>query len=194
MTQNVLYRIRVGAIVLAGAVGWSAAGSAQAVTGHARAVQVGPTTLADTGTLGDTGEGRDATLAVGSVPSVLSAEALHAVTVGWPDQVASEASLANLTMTVGTTGISAGVVLARALAVANGPGTASSTVGDLAINGIPVAVTGIPNQRISIPGGRLVINEQIVSASGTTVNALHATVLGVGDVIIASATAGFAGF
>jgi hypothetical protein len=157
-------------------------------------VQVGTTTLADTGTLGDTGEGRDATLAVGSVPSVLSAEALHAVTVGWPDQVASEASLANLTMRVGAVGISAGVVLARALAVANGPGTASSTVGDLVINGIPVAVTGLPNQRISIPGGRLVINEQIVSPSGTTVNALHATVLGVGDVIIASATAGFSGF
>jgi len=192
-----LDRFGVGAIVFAGALAWAAAGAAQTVTGQARAVQatgLGTTTLADTGTLGGTSDARDATLTIGSVPSVLSGEALRAVTVGWPDQVASEASLANLTMTVGGTGISAGVVLARALAVANTPVTASSTVGELAINGIPITVTGSANQVISIPGGWLIINEQIVSASGTTVNALHATVFGVADVVIASATAGFSSF
>jgi hypothetical protein len=34
------------------------------------------------------------------------------------------------------------------------------------------------------------VNEQTVTPAGTTVNALHATVLGVVDVVIASATAG----
>ena len=58
------------------------------------------------------------------------------------------------------------------------------------LNGVPVAITGAPNQKIAIPGGQVVINELTVSPSGTTVNALHATVLGVADVIIASATAG----
>ena len=55
---------------------------------------------------------------------------------------------------------------------------------------MPVWVSGSPNQRLWIPGGQLVLNEQIVSATGTTVNALHATVYGVADVVIASATAG----
>jgi hypothetical protein len=93
-------------------------------------------------------------------------------------------------MTVGGTGITAGVVLARVLAAAGQPAAANSDVGDLAINGIPVQVTGSPNQTISIPGGRLVVNEQIVSMTGTTVNALHATVFGVADVVVASAIAG----
>jgi hypothetical protein len=115
---------------------------------------------------------------------------LRAVTVGWPDQVASEASLANLSLAVGGTGISADFVMARALAVLDAATTASTTIGNLSINGVPVAVTGSPNQTIPIPGGQLVINEQRVSETGTTVNAIHATVFGVADVIVASATAG----
>ena len=51
-------------------------------------------------------------------------------------------------------------------------------------------LTGSPNQTIAIPGGRLVINEQQTSSAGTTVNAIHATVFGVADVVVASATAG----
>ena len=196
MSEKALYRFCVGAIVFASALAWPAAAATQTVTGQARAVQAstifGTTTLADTGTLSD--DPRDATLPIGSVSSLLSGEALRAVTVGWSDQVVSEASLANLTMVVGGTGISAGVVLSRVLAAADAPAAASSTVGDLAINGVPVDVTGSPNQWISIPGGHLVINEQIVSPSGTIVNALHATVLGVADVVIASATAGFSSF
>ena len=195
MRQNPWYRLRLTALIVVLAVtAWPAVGAAQTVTGQARAVQsagyLGTTTLADTGTLGSTSDARDATLPTGGVPSVLNGEALRAVTVGWLDQVASEASLANLTLMVGGTGISAAIVLSRVLAVQDAPATASSTVGELTVNGIPVAVTGDPNQTISIPGGRLVINEQTVSASSTTVNALHATVLGVADVVVASATAG----
>ena len=36
----------------------------------------------------------------------------------------------------------------------------------------------------------MVLNEQTVSSAGTTVNALHAVVTGVADVVVASATAG----
>ena len=63
-------------------------------------------------------------------------------------------------------------------------------IGNLAINGVAVQVTGAPNQRIPIPGGQLVLNEQRTSSAGTTVNAIHATVFGVADVVVASATAG----
>jgi hypothetical protein len=84
--------------------------------------------------------------------------------------------------------------MAKTLAVLGAPSTATSIIDNLSVNGIPVAVTGQPNQRVSIPGGQLVINEQTISLNGTTVNALHARVLGVADVVVASATAGIRAF
>lgn len=181
------------AMALAGVSASPTAGTSPTVTGQARAVQATTlitTVLADTGTLGSTSDARDATLITGNVPSVLSAEVLRAVTVGWPDQVVSEASLAKLQIAVGGTGISADFVMASALAALGGATTARTRIGNLSVNGVPVALTGSPNQTITIPGGRLVINEQQTSPAGTTVNALHATVFGVADVVVASATAG----
>ena len=50
------------------------------------------------------------------------------------------------------------------------------------------------NQTVSIPGGQVVINEQQILSDGTlVVNALHATVSGVADVVVASAAAGASG-
>jgi hypothetical protein len=63
-------------------------------------------------------------------------------------------------------------------------------IGNLTVNGVPVIVTGAPNQRIPIAGGQLVLNEQRPSPAGIAVNAMHATVAGVSDVVIASAIAG----
>jgi len=146
--------------------------------------------LADTGALGGTSDARDASQVTASVPSVLSGEVLSATTIGWPDQVASEASLASLSLSVGGTGISADFVMATATAVLGAAGSGSSLIDNLSIGGVPIAVTGEANQTISIPGGQVVINEQAVSAAGTTVNALHASVTGVADVVIGSATAG----
>ncbi len=185
-------------VVVAGLLARPAAGQAQTVVGEAKAVQAttlglfgGTTTvLAGTGTLGGAGDAQDASLVTGSVPPLLTGEVLDAVTMGWPDQVTSEASLANLGMTVGGTGISADFVMARATALLGAAGSGSSLIEGLTVNGVPIPVSGAPNQTVSIPGGQVVINEQTVSPAGTTVNALHATVLGVADVVVASATAG----
>ena len=185
------------AIVFSAASLWASPGAGQTVTGQARAVQanvLGPTVLADTGTLGGTTDARDATLDLGIVPSVLTGEVLHAVTIGWPDQVASEASLASLNLAVGGTTISADFVMAQAFAALGSPATATSTIKNLSVNGVAIAVTGKVNQRVPIPGGQLVINEQTMSPSGTAVNAIHATVLGVADVSIAYAIAGIQSF
>ena len=181
------------AVAFAGMSASPAGRTVQTVTGQARAVQATTLTtiiLADTGTLGSTSDARDATLTTGNVASLLSAEVLRAVTVGWPDQVLSEASLGNLTIAVGGIGISADSVMASALASTDGTITARTLIGNLSVNGVPVVLTGSPNQTIAIPGGRLVINEQHTSSAGTTVNAIHATVFGVVDVVVASATAG----
>jgi hypothetical protein len=218
MGQTKHRRSTVGlvAFLMAGLLAWPSAGFAQlggllpptgstttGITGDAtvvRATLLGAlgalattTSLSDTGTLAGSTVAREASQTIGSIPSLLDAEVLHAVTIGWPDQVASEASLANLNLTVAGISISADSILARASQVSGAAGTGSSTISNLSINGTPIAITGSPNQTVPIPGGQVVINEQTISSTGTAVvNALHVTVAGVADVVIASATAGIA--
>ena len=149
------------------------------------------TALADTGTLSGVNDARDASMVTGSIPLTLSAETLSAATISWVDQVQSEASLANLNMTIAGVGITADLVMARASQVLGAAGTGSSTLSNLSINGTPIAVTGAPNQAIWIPGGQVILNEQTISSTGAAaVNALHVVVTGVADVVVASATAG----
>jgi len=187
-----------GAVMVSALLVWATASEAQTVTGKARAVKAtvfsllgGTTTvLADTGALGGTSDALQASAPTGNVPSLLTGEALHATTIGWPDQVASEASLAALTLRVAGTTIGADSVMARALAVLGGAGGGASDIANLSINGVPIPITGAANQTIYIPGGRVVINEQQALPTATVVNALHVVVSGVADVVIASATAG----
>ena len=193
------------ALMLAGLLAWPAASIAQlsttpTVVGDARAVQatvLGPlgtattTVLADTGNLGGTTDARDASQLTGNIPSLLAGEVLSATAIGWPDEVDSAASLAGLNLNVAGVGISADFVMAQASQVLGAAGSGSSTISGLSINGVPIGVTGNPNQTVAIPGGQLIINEQTISSNGATVvNALHVIVNGVADVLIASATAG----
>jgi hypothetical protein len=171
-------------------------GSAEAVSGQARAVQaivavsgsLETTTLADTGTLGGATDAREASEGAGSVSSMLSAEALHAATIGWTDQVSSEASVANLALAIGDTTITADFAMARIIA-GKGADYSAATIEGLVINGVAIDVTGSRNQRVDFPGGTVVINEQSKGSSGTAVNALHITIDGTADVVIAAASA-----
>ena len=149
------------------------------------------TALADTGTLTTANNALDASMLAGGIPSALSAETLSASTISWADQVDSEASLGNLSMTVAGVGITADFVMAEATQVLGAAGSGSSTLTNLLINGTPIAVTGAPNQAVWIPGGQVILNEQTISSTGAAVvNALHVVVTGVADVVVASATAG----
>jgi hypothetical protein len=81
--------------------------------------------------------------------------------------------------------------MAKASQLLGAPSSGRSYIDNLAINGVPIVVTGNPNQTIPIPGGQVVINEQTTSQNGTTVvNALHVTVNGVADVVISAARVG----
>lgn len=174
--------------------------SSGTVTGQATVVQATllgllgtplTTTLADTGTLAGSTDARDASQLAGSVPSLLNAEVLQADTIGLPGEVDSEASLANLNLTVAGIPVSADYVGCDAIASTVSAGYASCEIDNLTVASVPVAITGDPNQTVAIPGGQLVINEQSTSSTGcTTANALHFTVYGVADVVVASATAG----
>lgn len=197
MVQKVLMRwslVTVG-LLFVGQLVWPAAGVAQDVSGQASAVRataLGMTTvLSDTGTLSGPTDAREASNLLGSVPLLLSGEALHAATIGYLDQVDSEASLGSLAMSVAGIGISADFIMARAFAVLGAGGTGLTNIGGLRIGGVPVYPTGAPNQTISLGVLSVVLNEQIPSADGITVNAMHVRTLdGLTDIVIGSAKAG----
>src|SRR5437016_9664510 len=77
-------------------------------------------TLADTGPLPASGGAQQASLLDAQVPGLLTAEVLHASTVGQGNTSRSEASVANLSLTVGGHTVTAGFLMARATATCNG--------------------------------------------------------------------------
>src|SRR5437867_2400838 len=122
---------------------------------------LGTTAVLDsTGTLvAGTSDVLQASDTTGGIASLLTGEALHAVTIGYPAQIDSEAALAALALNVAGTSIGADFVMSRATATASSAAGVSNIDG-LAINGVPIWVSGAPNQTIGIPGGLLVLNEQ----------------------------------
>jgi len=195
IASNYYWKVIGIAGALAGLLVWPATGATQTLTGQAVAVQAvvlgTVTSLADTGTLVDAADPLGTGQPLGSIPDLVSAEALHAATMGWTDQVASEASLGNLVMSVGGTGISADGIISRALAVSGAVPIGLSNIEGLTIGGVSVSPTGVPNQTVSLLGLSVILNEQIQSASSIVVNALHVRTLdGLTDVVIGAAKAG----
>jgi len=195
-----LRTLAVFALAAAGLLAWPAAASAQSVSGAASAVRanvLGMTTvLAGTGSLTDALDMREASQMTAGILSLGSADVLHAATgssvTDWgpTDYVSSEASLADISLAMAGNSVSAAFVMASALAPVGGPPVGTSEVDGLTINGVSIWATGEPNQTIPLLGGRVIINEQIPSSTGTTVNAVHVIVDGLADVVLASAGAG----
>lgn len=172
---------------------------ASTVSGQGTAVQANvysflgtvTTVLADTGVIGATNREQDVDQEPGSVASLLNAEVLSSSTYSYSDEVDSVSSLGELNLMVAGVSITADSVVAEASQGLGATGSGTSYVNNLAINGTPVFLSGAANQTIPIPGGQIVINEQTISPTGAAVvNALHVTVAGVADVVIASAKAG----
>lgn len=163
-------------------------GQASAVT----AVVLGNvTSLADTGTLTSASTPLGTGVGFGSIPGLVSAEALHAATMGWTDQVVSESSLGNLAMTVAGVGISADFIMSRAQAVSGAGRTGLTSIEGLTIGGIAISPSGVPNQSLSLLGLTVILNEQTQTASGIVVNALRVTTPGgLTNVVVGSSRAG----
>jgi hypothetical protein len=92
----------------------------------------------------------------------------------------SQASLTFLNVNVVGVGVTADVISSSAESDCSGSGSStsfgSSVVTNLVVNGSPITVTGNPNQIVPIPGGELVINQQIPLSDGIEVIALHVAV------------------
>src|SRR5438094_6782972 len=179
-----------------GGITGTVTGTVTGIVGTVPGIVGGTTTV-----LGDTG-----TLAPGSLDalysevdsistSLVSAEVPSARVIGYADQIASDSYLSSLNLIIAGITIAASSAEAAARAPLNGSsGEGTSYISNLSINGVAVPVDGTVNQTVSIPGGQLVLNEQQVLSDGTlVVNALHATVSGVADAVVASATAGPSG-
>jgi len=192
------------ALVAVPLLAWPALGSADtsspSYSGRAYVVQVSVLgtqlpPIADTGDLPSTGGAQEASLltvppiSLGSTGSLNGAEVAHATTVGQGNASRSEASVADLSVTVVGTTITADFLMSRAAAECNGSSpsvSGSSELANLSIssinNGQPIAVSTAPNQPIVLPGniGTVMINEQSSSLSGQSgsmdVSALHVTI------------------
>jgi len=205
MRDRVFHRLSLVAlgVLSVGLLGWPASTGAQTLGGITGTVGgivtgiVGGTTTV----LGDTG-----TLAAGSLDalyneadsisaSLVSADVPSARVIGYADEIVSESYLASVNLTIAGITITASSAEAEARAALDGSSSIGTVyVSNLSINGVDIFIDGTVNQTVSSAVGQLIINEQQVLSDGTmVVNALHATVYGVADVVVASATAGASG-
>ena len=159
---------------------------------------VGPLYIADTGPLPADGGWSGATLEGTTLPSVLTAETLVAATSGalydtGVSQANSSTSLANVVVLPAQPAqITASFTQAQADVTDLGA-SGGSQISDLTFAGIPVQVTGLPNQIVSLPGvATLNINEQTATAQGIVVNALHLVLATGGEIIVSSAKSSIA--
>lgn len=149
-------------------------------------------TLIRAGPLPSSGGAAEDKLLSASVPGLLTATVLHASAVGQGQSSRSEASVADVNLTVGGNTITASFLMARATAQCSAGKTVlsgKSHIAQLVINGQAITVSGSPNQTVNLPVGKVVINEQTKTSNSITVNALHVVIPGVADVVISSAHA-----
>ena len=148
------------------------------------------TRLGDTGPLPADGGTLLASALTLTVPGVMSAGVAEGNTTGGNRDASSESSVANAALAVGGVGITAALLSSEtdANCVDGSPGlSGGSNITDLEINGETISISGSPNQTITLLGGlvRVVINEQTRTANSIDVSALHVTVGGITDVVVA---------
>lgn len=152
------------------------------LSGNALGLTVAPTS--------DTGEVRVARATTTAPPCVanvsVGARALctSVVTTLAPGTSTTRASVAE---------VGIGIVALRDVVATSrstcGGATGNVTIGSLTVAGLPITVTTAPNTTIPLPGGKIVINEQVPAPGGLKVNGAHITLPGV-DLVVSSATSG----
>lgn len=170
-----------------------------------------PITLVDTGEVSSSGGELEDSLLEYPTPGLpdplngaFKAVVLHAAVVAHGNRSSAEAAVATFALTAPGLSLGAQFLMASAEAKCSGDTASvsgSSQVVGLTLNGQELDVSGRANQTIEIPGGAIVINEQIGSATADrgdlTVNALHITLtdpllMTTTDVVVASAHADIA--
>jgi hypothetical protein len=191
--------VSVASLVLILALGWCSVAQAHVYGGRALGAFVnapslgaGSLYLADSGELAPSGGWTGAGLLSADVPNLLTASVVNAAASGAGDWGSSSSSLADVVLLPGQVAqVTASFVRAQAEATAAG-GQGTIEISDLTFGGVPLPVTGQPNQTVQLPGllgplATLIINEQTATADSIAVNALR-LVLATGEqIVVASA-------
>src|SRR5712691_6374540 len=140
-----------------------------------------------------------------TVPNAAASTTLGVVTTGsiGPSTASAQSSASVESVNLLNGLVTARIVVAMSSSIADGSTATSTSEGStligLSINGSsPTDVTPSPNTRISIPGGTVILNEQIASGDGAHTSALTVNMIHVvlndpltgtitGDIIVASA-------
>jgi len=155
--------------------------------------------LNDTGNLPVTGGEIRRVLPSGSLfGGTLTTGELEASTQATFDQSRASAAVYDLVFTINgntfTSVIAAQNSTATCLAENSPPVTDGAFFGNLLMNGVSIPINGQVSQRVDLPGGYVIINEQIRTGSGNSVelrsNGLHFVFPGQADVIFSSTKAG----
>ena len=174
------------------------ANPAQTFRGQATAVNVSllgiSTVLGDTGPLPAKGGALRNDLLTLNVPLVLSAGIAQSSVIGVGDHTEASSTVAGLNLLYAGIGITADVLQSHAYAVGSSThppvGMGSSQIANLIVAGLPIVVTGAPNQTITLPLGKVVLNEITQTAGSITVTAIHVSLTGLVDIALAKSVAG----
>ncbi|OLC77859.1 MAG: hypothetical protein AUH83_03855 [Deltaproteobacteria bacterium 13_1_40CM_4_68_19] len=165
--------------------------SGQAYVVQATVPPLSPITVDDTGPLPSSGGAQEASLldvppiSLGTVGALNGGDVAHATAIGRGNSSRSEASVADLSLTVAGNTIAADFLMSDVTAQCRGTSPSVSGGSDLAklvINDQSIDVSGATNQTIQLPlnAGSVAINEQSSSVNGQSgtmdVNALHVVV------------------
>jgi hypothetical protein len=155
---------------------------------------VSPVIVCDTGPLPPSGGTQtdfvvNASASLGASHATATAVACTTSGIGLVAHSAAAVDGLSAGINLGLVGVTVTALNVRAESVAACGGlTAETTITDLRINNVVVAVSGLANQTVDIAGiGTLVINEQIRGSNEITCNALHFTLLDSSEVIVCSA-------
>lgn len=180
---------------------WAGALAAQTPVAKAVGVAVNTATVNQTATSailpadGGTVQNQAGDVTVGTF---VTAQDVFATVGGAPDGTNSDAVSS---VTLGTVSILNGLIttdglVAMATSTAGNSNADGSSLSNLVVNGVQISDPA-PNTRVNLPGvGYAVLNEQIATAGGITVNMIHvvlqqSTLLGTittGNIIVGSAT------
>lgn len=170
--------------------------SAEAASVRANVLGV-KTAVSDTGSVGASGGVRQSSALTFGLPNLVAGEVAHATAFAKGNVSASDASMAGLHVTVGGNIIASSFLAAHAHARCTATGvivSADPNIIGLTVNGHSVQISGKPNQTISLPNGKIVINEQAKASTKTSghisVSALHIIITGIADVALSEANAG----
>ena len=124
--------------------------------------------VSNTGALPSGGGQKKKAVVAFNIPNVIELEVLAASTTGRNNVATSQAKVDRTKIFLGTDVLLIEVLQANSRAECNGSSASLSgqtVVVGISLNGVGIVVTGLPNQVVPIPGGRMIINQQITSTS-----------------------------